>query len=200
MSDSLSRRRLARAAVRLAGANGSPLPPLVLTTDDERLQNPLGAAQALPRGSMVIVRARAAARRKVLASALMDLARRRSLFVLIAGDAELALAVGADGVHLPETEIGQAAHRRVRGRLIVTAAAHSLSALRLARWVDAVFLSPVFPTASHPGRGALTPMRAAAIARLADVPVYALGGIDHTNAGRLCGFSGIAAVGALAVA
>jgi thiamine-phosphate pyrophosphorylase len=198
MSDSLSRRKLARAAARLAVARGNLLPPLVLMTDDERLADPLAAARGLPRGSMVIVRARQPAHRKRLASAMMTIARGRGLFVLIAGDAALALEVGADGVHLPEARIGEAAHLRTRHRLI-TAAVHSLAGLRKTAWVDAVFLSPVFPTASHPGRSSLTPVRAALIARAARLPVYALGGVEPANAGRLSGFSGIAAIGALAV-
>ena len=200
MSDSLSRRKLARVAARLAvAARRNLLPPLVLMTDDERLPDPLGAARALPRGSMVIVRARQPEHRKRLASAMMTIAHRRGLFVLIADDAALALACGADGVHLPEARLGEAANLRARHRLIITAAAHSLSALRKTAWLDAVLLSPVFPTASHPGRSSLTPVRAALIARAARVPVYALGGVGAANAGRLSGFSGIAAIGGLAV-
>ena len=199
MSDSLSRRNLARVAARLAVANGSPLPFLALMTDDERLPDPVSAAGALPRGSMVIVRSRDAVRRAALAARMMKLARSRGLVVLIAGDPALALAVGADGVHLPEARVGEAAGLRARHRFIVTAAAHSLASLRKACWLDAVFLSPVFPTASHPGRASLGPLRAAAIARAARLPVYALGGVDHANAGRLRGFAGLAAIGALAV-
>jgi thiamine-phosphate pyrophosphorylase len=176
----------------------SPLPPLILMTDDERLPDPLRAARALPRGSMVIVRARDDARRRFLAQTLLPLAQARGLFLFIAGDVALALALGADGVHLPEARIGEAAGLRARHRLLVTASAHSFSALRKAAWVDALLLSPVFPTASHPGRPALGPLRASAIARAASIPVYALGGVTAENATRLSGFSGIAAIGALA--
>jgi thiamine-phosphate pyrophosphorylase len=199
MSDSLSRRKLARAAARLAVAVRSPLPALVLMTDDERLPDPLGAIRALPPGSMVIVRARQAERRRMLATETMKIARRRGLMVVIAADAELARAVGADGVHLPEAQGGKAARLHATSRLFVTTAAHSLAALRKAQGADAVLLSPVFSTASHPGARTLTPLRAAAMARLSRVPVYALGGVDAANAGRLAGFSGIAAIGALAV-
>ncbi len=65
--------------------------------------------------------------------------------------------------------------------------------------LDAVFLSPVFPTGSHPERSALSAMRANAVARALTVPVYALGGIDARKAALLRGFIGIAAIGALAV-
>lgn len=198
MSDSASRRKLARAAARLAIAARSPLPPLVLMTDDDRLPAPERVVRALPRGSMVIMRARDDEHRRTLARALLPLVRARGLFLLVAGDVALALALGADGVHLPESRMGEAAGLRARHRLLITASAHSFSALRKAAHVDAILLSPVFPTASHPGRPALGPLRASAMAWARSVPVYALGGVTAENAGRLHGFSGIAAIGALA--
>jgi thiamine-phosphate pyrophosphorylase len=73
-----------------------------------------------------------------------------------------------------------------------------LRAAALCKFVDAIFLSPVFTTESHPGRGALTPARSNAIAQDIAVPVYALGGITGRNAPLLHGFAGIAAIGALA--
>jgi thiamine-phosphate pyrophosphorylase len=175
------------------------LPPLVLFTDDDRLADPLAAARALPRGSMVVVRSRDGARRAALARAMVDLARSRALIVLVAGDGALAATSGADGVHLPEARLGEAAAWHARRRFLITASVHSLAALAKAKSVDAVFLSPVFPTASHPGRAALTAVRANAIARLARVPIYALGGMEAANAGLLSGFAGIAAIGALDV-
>jgi thiamine-phosphate pyrophosphorylase len=210
VSDALSRRRLASAAARLnclssdrafgvspGAALRMALPPLVLMTDDERLADPLAAAAALPRGAIVVVRARNSNRRAELARALLALARHRYLFVLIAGDPALAGALGADGLHLPETRMREAAHwRALHPRWLITAATHAPRAIPSA--VDLVFLSPIFPTASHPGRTALGAVRANAIARALRVPVYALGGIDAQNATLLSGFTGIAAIGALA--
>ena len=197
MSDSSSRRIIARIAARLARRSG--LPPMILFTDDDRLTDPLAAAKALPRGSVVIVRARQPARRHTLAMALREVARAHGLFLLIAGDVALALKLGADGVHLSERRIGEAAALRARHGLVVTAAAHSLAAVRRAGWVDALILSAVLPTASHPERAALGVVRANLMARQMPKPVYALGGVTAKNAGRLAGFCGIAAIGALAV-
>ena len=197
MSDSASRRRLARAALRLASWSG--IPPLALMMDDVRLPDPLPAVRALPPGSIVVVRAKAAARRRTLAFAVAKIARARRLIVLIAGDADLARACGAKGVHLSEARVGEAAALRARGFPLVTAAAHSFSALRQAKNMDAVFLSPVFPTQSHPGRAAYGPVRANLMAQQSAAPVYALGGITGRNAVQLSegAFDGIAAVGAL---
>src|SRR5262249_20531067 len=129
-----------------------------------------------------------------LARALLKL---RHITVLIAGDPALAMRLGADGAHLPEARAGEAAYWRARvPRMVITASAHSLRALNIAH-VDAVFLSPVFATASHPERRALNPARANLIVHQARVPVYALGGVDARNAGLLHGFAGIAAIGAL---
>jgi thiamine-phosphate pyrophosphorylase len=175
------------------------LPVLVLMTDEARLKDPLAAARALPKGSMVIVRSRDAARRRDLALALREIARVQSLFLVIAGDVALAARIGADGVHLPETRIGEAAAIRARHTMLVTAAAHSFAAIRRAEYVDALILSAVFPTASHPGRAALGAVRANLMVRQAPVPVYALGGITGRNARLLAGFCGIAAIGALGV-
>ena len=111
----------------------------------------------------------------------------------------LARALGADGVHLPEAKIGSAAAIRAKTGLIVTAAAHSLRPLLKAGAADALILSPVFPTQSHPGAASLRPVRASLMARQAPLPVYALGGITADKAARLAGFCGLAAIGALAV-
>jgi len=172
------------------------LPPLVLMTDDARLADPLAAARALPRGSMVVVRSRDVARRAELARAMVELSGARGLVVLIADDP--GLAARADGLHLPQARAGEAAHwRAAHPRWIITAAAHGAGASDV--HLDAVFLSAIFPTASHPGREALGAARANALARAMTVPVYALGGIDARNAALLRGFVGIAAIGALAV-
>jgi thiamine-phosphate pyrophosphorylase len=169
------------------------LPPLVLMTDDERLPDPLAAARALPRGSMVVVRARDAAQRAAL---VRDLSHLAHLIVLVANDPVLATV--ADGLHLSQARASEAAHwRALHPRWLITAAMHSAAPAN--PHLDAAFLSPVFPTKSHPGRPALTAARANAIAARSATPLYALGGIDAHNARLLQGFVGIAAIGALDV-
>jgi thiamine-phosphate pyrophosphorylase len=200
MSGSLSRAQLARRANRLGVA--SPLPSLILLTDDERLHDPLAAASALPRGSGVVVRARDKRKRHVLAASFHEIARKRKLFLLIADDPELASEMNADGIHLPEKRAREAAHWRARNpNWLITSAAHSAHAVLRAKasGADAILLSPVFATQSHPDRASLTPMRLRMIARAIAVPIYALGGIDARNVARLEGaaLAGIAAIGAL---
>ncbi|HEX3674579.1 MAG TPA: thiamine phosphate synthase [Rhizomicrobium sp.] len=189
-ADKLARAQLARAAMRFGH--------LVLVTDDAR--PPLAAASALPRGSWVILRSRDAAQRAQLASELRKIARARGLALLIANDGALAAKIGADGIHLSELHARDAAHWRARHpRWLITAAAHSLRACARARDADAVLLSPVFATGSHPGGATLGAIRARLIALASPVPVYALGGIGAHNVGNLSGarLSGIAAISAL---
>ena len=161
---------------------------------DDRAADWAAAARRLPRGSVVVVRAREAKRRQGLAEELAGLAR-----LLIADDPALAQKIGAAGLHLPERRMKEALHWRARHpHWIITSSAHSLTALMGAQALDAVFLSPVFATASHPDSHALTPARAAFIATHSPVPVYALGGVTPGNAALLArAFSGIAAISSL---
>jgi thiamine-phosphate pyrophosphorylase len=190
---------------RAAGASLLPnLPSLALFTDDLRLPDPLAAIGALPRGSLVVLRARDNADRARLAGEVAPLARRRSLVWIVAGDAALAARMGAQGLHLAEAEHSMAMHWRTRRPgWLITCAAHSLAACARAERsrADAVFLAPIFPTQSHPGGAALGPCRAQAIARCVNIPVYALGGVDAQTARRLApgALAGLAAIGALAV-
>jgi thiamine-phosphate pyrophosphorylase len=167
--------------------------PLVLMTDD-RKADWARAARALPRGSIVIVRARDTVRRRALAEDLYGSAR-----LLIADDPGLAEEIDAAGLHLPEARMGEAGHWRARHPdWIISSSAHSLRSLMGAHHLDAVFLSPVFATTSHKDAKALAPARAAMIAAHTPVPVYALGGVTTRNATLLApSFSGIAAITAL---
>jgi len=199
----LEKRRLARAAATLNARSRPDLPPLVLMTDDERLPDPLAAARALPRGSMVVVRARQGAHRAKLAEALQPIARARRLTLLIANDPVLADRVRAAGVHFSEANARQAASWRARRpHWLITVAAHSLRACLAGRRrrADAVFLGPVFATASHPNGNHFGPLRGRAIALTAPLPSYALGGIALAPANRLAGsaFVGLAGIAALA--
>ena len=177
------------------------LPPLILMTDEACLPDPVAAAAGLPRGSAVIARHRDGAALEALAWALAGPCRRRGIRLLVSGDARLARAVGADGLHLSEALARRRPQRRRPGWL-VTAAAHSPAALARAAQAgaDAALLSPVFTTASHPGAPPLGPLLFAAWCRNSPLPVYALGGINAGSARRLMGTSlaGLAAISGLA--
>lgn len=65
---------------------------------------------------------------------------------------------------------------------------------------DMVLLSPLFPTRSHPGGASLGRVRFAKLARGADMPVIALGGVkrEHGRMLRGVGAAGWAAIDGLA--
>jgi thiamine-phosphate pyrophosphorylase len=166
---------------------------LVLMTDDERLPDPLAASRRLPKGSLVIVRARDGTRRHALAESLW---KETNGLILLAAD-DPALADRLHGLHLPEKRAREAAHwRALRPHWLITVAAHSSQSLHIA-YADAVLLSPVFATRSHPKVPPLTAPRARLMVRHALLPVLALGGVTAQNAPLLKGFAGIAAIGAL---
>ena len=200
-------REAIRAPAR-AQTGPSERPRLILMTDALRLPDPESLLDALPRGAAVVLRDYDATDRVERAGLLRKSTRRRGLLLLIGADWQLAWRVGADGVHLPERRVRAApALKRLRPDWLVTVAAHSQAALLAAEraGADAALLSPVFPTASHPGARALGPVRFAALVRAAGLPVYALGGMDRRAMNRLrnsgaSGFAGISGLVAPAIA
>jgi len=206
-------RKITNAArmLNLRAARKNPsarrLPCLLLLSDATRLADPAAVLARLPSGAGVILRDYAntgpASARLAHARSLALSCRLRGLRLIVAGDARFAIAAGAAGLHLPEWKVRQDAHRenalaRRRG-LIVTAACHSLAALRRAEALgaDAALLAPVLPTRSHPGGRVLGALRFAALVRQARLPVYALGGINGPRAARIAqsGAAGIAGIG-----
>lgn len=178
-----------------------PIPPLWLMTDDAR-GDAEAAMERLPKGAGVIFRHYAAPDRAALAQRLRAKARCLGLIFLVAGDPRLAARVGADGFHAPQALARRipAARRSMPGSL-VTLAVHDAKGLHAAQQfgADAVLLSPVFPTQSHPGTRTLGTVRFAALARRAGRPVIALGGMsgDRFRALNGSGAIGFAAIGAL---
>jgi thiamine-phosphate pyrophosphorylase len=178
------------------------LPPLILVTDPDRTPDPVALAERLPRGSGVIFRGFGRKGSGKTARRLAAVARRRGLALLIGAD---AVRVAGAGVHLPERMAHRAgALKRARPGILVTVAAHSFAALVRARraGADAALLSAVFKSGSPSAGRPLGPVRFAALARRAGLPVYALGGVRMKNAPRLkgSGAAGLAMVEGLAKA
>ncbi len=171
------------------------LPPLLFLTDPKRVANPVKAAAHLQAGSGVIYRHFGAANRRQVADDLARLCRDQNLALLIAADPELALQVGADGVHWPEAQLGAARHWR-RQFSIQTASAHSRSAIRRAAAadMDAALVSTIFPSNSTSAGHPIGPARLARLAQATPMPLYGLGGVNADNARRISEFAGLAAI------
>jgi thiamine-phosphate pyrophosphorylase len=196
-----------RAARKLGSRRRSrkTLPPLLFFTDPIRTPFPEQVLARLPRGSGIVFRTFGAVDALATARRLAGLARRRGVSFFVGADVSLAVAVRADGVHLPERLAHRAGRNgRLRQRFILTAAAHNLPAVRGARrsGVDAIVISPVLPSASASAGPPLGVRRFAALVRTAGAPCYALGGVNGRTIRALSrsGAAGVAAVGALTAA
>ncbi|HLY78226.1 MAG TPA: thiamine phosphate synthase [Caulobacteraceae bacterium] len=178
------------------------MPRLFFFTDPARTPDPEAVIRCLPRGAGVVYRAFGDTAAVAKGRRMVRAARRRGLLVLAGADAALAARIGADGVHLPErTAVRALGVRQARPTWIVTAAAHSEAAIVRARrsGADAVFLSPVFTSASPSAGPPLGHLRFAALTVGARIPVFALGGVNPTTIRSLkgSGASGVAAVEAV---
>jgi thiamine-phosphate pyrophosphorylase len=164
-------------------ARAKTLPDLWLLSDERNDARLEGALATLPRGNAFVFRhyhLEETARRKRF-DALADVARAGGHLVILSGSAELAQAWGADGIYAPPGKLG-----RLDG-LLRLATAHDAHEIVLANRAvaDGLFLSPAFPTRSHPGGGCLGASRFRALAAQAEMPVIALGGMTAERARAL---------------
>jgi thiamine-phosphate pyrophosphorylase len=119
----------------------------------------------------------------------------------VAGDAALARAVGADGVHLAAAEPWPEA--AAREGLVAGRSCHTPSELAaaLAEGADRATYSPVFATASKPGYGPALGLDglAAGCRAVPGLAVLALGGVDPATAGACveAGAAGVAVMGGI---
>lgn len=131
---------------------------------------------------------------------LARIARRRGLLFFVGGDARtaavLGAALGADGLHLPQRDSARrGVNMALRRRFWLSAAAHDQPAVRRARLagIQALVVSPIFPSASPSAGRPKGSLAFARLARSTGVPTFALGGIDADTVRRLNG-SGAAGV------
>lgn len=149
-----------------------PLPAIWLFSDARNAAGLAAALRRLPRGGGFVFRhyhLNAHERRAEFAR-LARLARARGHLVALAGSTALARRWGADLAY------------GARGDLVPV---HSLRAIARAGRAQALVLSPVYPTRSHPGAASLGPLRFRLLAARAKPPVIALGGMNAATARRL---------------
>ncbi len=168
-------------------------------TDDQRGLDPLQVAYTLPSGTGIIFRHYNCENRAEKAEYLAKICKHHHLNLYIAQNPALAHSIDADGVHLPEYQISRIPMIRSRyPALDISAACHSARALHKAAALgaDRAFLSPIFPTKSHPGKTGTGLMTAALAIRGQALPVYALGGVQDHHVRQLAGlgFSGFGAI------
>ncbi len=136
-----------------------------------------------PFPAMVQIREKAMPRdeRRAFATALASAAREANALVMVNGDADLARAVNASGVHLTSAQLATTEARP--DFKWVGASVHSADELARAAELkcDFAVLGAVKTTASHPGQPPLGWKKFSEIVRDAPIPVYAIGGLTHAD-------------------
>ena len=130
------------------------------------------------------------------------LCRRYGAPFIVNDDLDIALACGADGVHVGQDDLSAAEVRRRAGsRFIVGVSAHNAEEARLAEAAGADYLGAgaVFGSATKTDASLLTPAGLREICAAVRIPVVAIGGVNACNIRELrgSGAAGAAVVSAI---
>ena len=186
------------------------LPPLYLIADratcgDRPMLDVL--ARALDAGVRLVQLREKTLERNVLealAEQLLSLVARYDAMLLINTAADIAVKIGAQGVHLPGSTLPRAVRDRVEPSFLIGYSTHTHAELGCADGADFVTYSPIFTPGSKPGYDGVE----AGLGGLANavtysrVPVYALGGItpDRADRCRTTGCAGVAVMSGILAA
>lgn len=137
-----------------------------------------------------------------VAGRVLALAQTQGIPVMLHGTPERLQALPeAAGVHLPSAvaqSFAAAGKRPIAANYILSVAAHDPQQLACAELLaaDCAFLSPLLPTASHPGQPGLGWSLWTQWVAAAKLPVYALGGLqaDDLSQVRKAGGQGVAGI------
>jgi len=138
------------------------------------------------------------------AKAAMELAAASGVQLIVNDRVDLALAIGAHGVHLGQDDMPpEAARRLLRPEVIIGYSTHNVeqALAALTQPVDYIAIGPIFKTATKTdtspvlGLDGLRAVRAAA----GNVPLVAIGGITQVNAREVieAGADSVAVISAL---
>ncbi|MCK9440668.1 MAG: thiamine phosphate synthase [Methanothrix sp.] len=131
---------------------------------------------------------------------LREICRDFGSIFLINDRVDIALAAEADGVHLGQSDMPCLAARKLLGReKIIGVTVHNLAEALEAESIGADYLgvSPIFQTATKPDAGKPAGIRLIEeIQARVDIPLIAIGGINHCNAGEVvrAGADGLCAI------
>ena len=132
-------------------------------------------------------------------AAKLRLVTRGKALLMVNDRLDVALAVDADGIHLPSNSLPACVVKKLGGeRLLVGRSVHSVEEAVAAEseGVDYLVLGTIYGTASHPGRLASGPGLIEAVKARVRTHVYAIGGINASNAGEVmrAGADGVAVI------
>jgi thiamine-phosphate pyrophosphorylase len=152
----------------------------------------LDLVQAVLRGGADVVQLRhkTLARGELLglARALRELTSAAGALFIVNDYLDLALLSRADGVHLGPDDLSIASARRLAGdRLLIGASASTIpdALAAIAAGADYIGCGAAFATPLKPDKDVIGPAGVAAVSKAVTVPVFAIGGIEESNIGRL---------------
>jgi thiamine-phosphate pyrophosphorylase len=184
-----------------------PDPPLLVITDRHQARLPLAqvveaALAAGCRWLSIREKDLSEDHQMALAGRLLPIARRHGACVTLHGDAAQAHACGVDGVHLPAGSDPIAARKMLGPGKLIGVSLHTVTEAETIDpdVVDYAIAGPAFETPSKPGYGPEIGRKGLAeIARVARVPVLAIGGLNAARAAEVlaAGPAGIAVMGGI---
>ena len=125
--------------------------------------------------------------------------------LIVNGNVEVAIALNAEGIHLPEDGISVREARQVVGaNKLIGRSVHSAAGATQAQsdGADYLIAGTIFSTASHPNQPAQGVAFLRTLRRHVSLPVLAIGGVTAQNVGDVMatGVSGAAAITAISEA
>lgn len=138
------------------------------------------------------------------AEAALRVARERGVPLIINDRVDIALALGADGVHLGQDDLPPEAARRILGeRAVIGFSTHNVEQARLAASlpIDYLAIGPIFSTSSKDNPDPAVGLDGLSLVRRAvpSLPIVAIGGITPENGDKTleAGADSLAVIGAL---
>lgn len=133
---------------------------------------------------------------------ILNLCRQYKVPFIVNDNVEVAIACGADGIHVGQEDTAADEVRRRIGRdMILGVSVHTVEEAREAvrNGADYLGLGAVFPTSTKTDADQMPNETLRAICDAVDVPVVAIGGINRSNIGKLTGsgIDGVALVSAI---
>jgi thiamine-phosphate pyrophosphorylase len=162
-----------------------------ITADDEPHRIEAAVRASLRGGAQIVQLRHKGLRRGALVSvgrALRPIVTDARALFIVNDHLDVAMACGADGVHLGADDLSIGAARRVAGAdmLVGASASTTEAALEAEReGADYVGSGAAFSTPIKAEKHAIGPAAIAAVAASVRIPVFAIGGVDESNVNQL---------------
>jgi thiamine-phosphate pyrophosphorylase len=156
---------------------------LYLIGDGATLERVLDEALA---GGVDVVQFRSPSVRRADALALAARCREAGALFIVNDDPRLAVDVDADGVHVGQGDVSVAAARQIVGHdRLVGLSTHSPAQIDGAGDVDYIGVGPVWATPTKPGYAPVGLELVRYAVQHAQVPFFAIGGVDRANVAQV---------------